>query len=72
MFAQCRVDDTTVEQDLGCVGDAVEGLQGVVELVGVVVGEGCHPGLDFLPCNQQPTWKAHSGAEGRRAPASET
>jgi hypothetical protein len=74
MLTECGMDDTTVEQNLGCVGDAVKDLQCLIKLVVVVAGEGCHPGFDFL----NPTisiWlgrKAHSGAEGRRAPASET
>jgi hypothetical protein len=67
------MDYTAVEEDLGSVGDLVEDLQCVVELVVVVAGEGCHPGFDFLPHYQQ----LHSeGAivrqEGRCAPASET
>jgi len=43
------MDDTAVEQDLGGVGDALEDLQCLVELVVIVAGEGCHPGFDFLP-----------------------
>jgi hypothetical protein len=73
MLAECRMDDTAVEQDLGCVGDAVKDLQCLVELVVVVAGEGCHPGFDFLPyISNGVERKAHSAAEGRRAPASET
>jgi hypothetical protein len=73
MLAECRMDDTAVEQNLGCVGDAVEDLQCLVELVVVVAGEGCHPGFDFLPhVSNRLERKAHSGAEGRCAPASET
>lgn len=53
MFAKRRMDDTAVEQNLGCVGDLVKDLQCVVELVVVVASEGCHPGFDFLPRNQQ-------------------
>lgn len=49
MFTERGVNNTTVEQDLGCVGDLVENFQCLVELVVVVAGEGCHPGLDFLP-----------------------
>ena len=49
MLAQCRMDDTAIEQNLGGVGDAVKRLQCLVELVVVVAGEGCHPGFDFLP-----------------------
>jgi hypothetical protein len=49
MLAECRMDDTAVEQDLGCIGDAFEDLQCLVELVCVIAGEGCHPGFDFLP-----------------------
>jgi hypothetical protein len=48
MLSECRMDDTAVEQNFGCVGDSVEDLQCLVELVVVVAGEGCHPGFDFL------------------------
>jgi hypothetical protein len=43
------MDDTAVEEYLGSVGDAVKRLQCLVELVAVVMAEGCHPSLDFLP-----------------------
>lgn len=43
------MDYTAVEQDLGCVGDLVEHLEGVVEFIVVIAGQGCHPSLDFLP-----------------------
>lgn len=43
------MDDATVEENLGRVRNAVEALQGLVEFVVIVVAEGCHPGLDFLP-----------------------
>jgi hypothetical protein len=68
------MDDTAVEQDLGSVRDAVKDLQCLVELVVVVAGEGCHPGFDFLTPLSVLDFrrKAHTGAEGRRAPASET
>jgi hypothetical protein len=73
VLAECRMDDTAVEQNLGSVRDAVKDLQCLVELVVVVAGEGCHPGFDFLPAVSTGLGrKAHSGAEGRRAPASET
>ena len=49
MLSECGVDHTAVEQDLGRVGDLVEDFQCLVEFVVVVAGEGCHPGLDFLP-----------------------
>jgi hypothetical protein len=32
------VDDTEVEEDLGCVGDGLEALEAVVKLVVVVGG----------------------------------
>jgi hypothetical protein len=43
------MDDAAVEENLRGVRDAFERLQCFVELVGVVAGEGCHPGFDFLP-----------------------
>jgi hypothetical protein len=49
VLAKCRMDDAAVEQNLRGVRDAVKRLQCVVKLVGVVAGEGCHPGFDFLP-----------------------
>jgi hypothetical protein len=49
MLAECRMDDTTVEENLGCVRNAIKHLQCLVELVAVVAREGCHPGFDFLP-----------------------
>jgi len=48
MFAESRVDDAAIEQDLGGVGDLVKDLQCDVEFIVVVAGEGCHPGFDFL------------------------
>jgi hypothetical protein len=67
MLAECRMDDTAVEQNLGCVGDSVEDLQCLVELVVVVAGEGCHPGFDFLPHISELT--RAKGALGRRGKA---
>lgn len=49
VLAEGRMDDAAIEQDLGGVGDLVETLQGLVELVVVVGTQGCHPSLDFLP-----------------------
>jgi hypothetical protein len=60
MFAQGRMDDTAVEENLGSVGDLVKHLQCLIELIVVVAREGCHPGFDFLPRNQQLTRKVHS------------
>lgn len=58
MLSKCGMNHTAVEQNLGCVGDLIEDFQCLVELVVVVAGEGCHPGLDFLtPLNQQLTQK---------------
>jgi hypothetical protein len=37
MLAERRMDNTAVEQDLGRVRDAVEGLEGLVKFI-VVVG----------------------------------
>lgn len=42
------MDDTHIEQDLGCVGDLVEIREGFVELVVVVTAEGRDPCLNFL------------------------
>lgn len=52
MFAERRMDDTAVEQNLGRVGDAVKRLQCLLKVVVVVAAEGCHPGFDFLPRSQ--------------------
>ena len=49
MLAESGMDYAAVEQNLGRVGDLVKDLQCDVKLVVVVAGEGCHPGLDFLP-----------------------
>jgi len=49
MFSKSRMNHTTIEQNLGCVGDRIEDFQCLVEFVVVVASEGCHPGLDFLP-----------------------
>jgi hypothetical protein len=38
MLAQCGMDDTEVEEDLGCVGDGLEAFETVVEFVVVVSG----------------------------------
>ena len=47
------MDDTAIKQNLGCVGDLLKDLQGHIEFIVVVAGEGCHPGFDFLPVYQQ-------------------
>lgn len=48
MLSDGGVDNATVEQDLGGVGDAVEDLEGLFEFLVVVVCECLHPDLDFL------------------------
>lgn len=48
MLAECSMDHATIEQDLGCVGDGVEGFERGVEFGAVVVGESGDPGLDLL------------------------
>ena len=48
MLSQSRMNDATVEEDLGGICDIVKLLQGAVELVIVVVAERRHPRLDFL------------------------
>ncbi len=70
MLSQRRMDDSTVEEDLGGVGNAIELLQCQIELVVIVVAQGGHPCLDFLEC-------ALSGGRlvwnvGMYTPASET
>ena len=48
MFAQRGVDHTTIEQYLGGVGYAIEGLQGFLKFVIVVMTECRYPRLYFL------------------------
>ena len=48
MLAQRGVDDAHVEEDLGCVGDLLELLQRLVELIVVVAPQGGDPGFYFL------------------------
>lgn len=48
MFAQGSMYHTTIEQDLRGVGDGVEGLQGCLEFVVVVVTQCRYPRLDLL------------------------
>ena len=48
MFAQGGVDHTTIEQYLGGVGYAIEGLQGFLKFVIVVMTECRYPRLYFL------------------------
>lgn len=52
VFAERRMDDTAIEQNLGRVRDAVKRLQCLLKIVVVVAAEGCHPGFDFLPRSQ--------------------
>lgn len=49
MLAQCGMNDAAVEQNLGGVGNLSKHLEGVIEIVVVIAGQRCHPGLDFLP-----------------------
>ena len=48
MFPDSCVDDAAVEEDLGCIGDAVEHPEGLIELLTVIVHQRLHPGLNFL------------------------
>lgn len=48
MLSQRRMDNTTIEQNLRGVGNAIELLQCLVKFIIIVVAEGCHPRLDFL------------------------
>lgn len=48
MFSKCGMNNTAIEQNLGSIRNLVEDLQCLIELVIVVAGEGCHPGLNFL------------------------
>lgn len=63
MLSDGGVDDATVEQDLGGVGDAVEDLEGLFEFLVVVVCECLHPDLDFLGMStnllQSIRWTTH-------------
>lgn len=49
VLGEGRMDDTAVEEDFGGIGNVVKLLQCLVVLIIIVVCEGCHPGLDFLP-----------------------
>lgn len=53
MLSKRSMNDTAIKENLGGIRDSVERLQCLVELVVVVGGKGCHPGLDFLPRVQQ-------------------
>lgn len=57
MFSKGGMNDSAVEKDFGSVRNAIELLQGFIELVIVVVVECCHPGLDFLFWYEHPTLK---------------
>lgn len=48
MLSYSRVDNAAVKQDLGGVGDVIEDLEGLLELLVVIVRKRLHPGLDFL------------------------
>ena len=48
MFANRRMDHTTVEEDLGSVGDVVEDAERVLKLIVVVVVQRLDPCLNFL------------------------
>ncbi len=52
------MDNTAVEEDLRCVGDAVKGLQCLIKLILVVALERCHPGFNFLFPSEQLTHKS--------------
>jgi hypothetical protein len=42
------MNDAAIEEDLRCIRNTIELLQGLVKFVIVVVVEGSDPGLDFL------------------------
>lgn len=48
MLSYSRVDNAAVKQDLGGVGDVIEDLEGLLELLVVIVRQRLHPRLDFL------------------------
>lgn len=48
MLSKSRMNNTTVEQNFGGIGDAIKFLQRLVEFVIVIVAEGRYPSLDFL------------------------
>ena len=48
MLAQGGMYYTTVEQNLGGVGDAIEGLESLLEFVIIIMAECRYPGFDLL------------------------
>jgi hypothetical protein len=70
MFSKGGMNDSAVEKDFGSVRNAIELLQGFIELVIVVVVECCHPGLDFLFWYEHPNLKVSS--HHLHSPASKT
>lgn len=48
MLSYSRVDNAAVKQDLGGVGDVIEDLESLLELLVVIVRKRLHPCLDFL------------------------
>lgn len=49
MVSYGRIDNATVEEDFGGVGDAIKHLESFIKLLAVIVGQGLHPCLNFLP-----------------------
>ena len=61
VLAHRRINHTTIEENLGGIGDGVKHAEGFIELLVVVVLEGKHPGLDFLEGGgQYRLWKRRS------------
>jgi hypothetical protein len=48
------MNDSAVEQDFGGIRNAIKLLQSLVEFIIIVMGKGCHPGLDFLCDSEHP------------------
>lgn len=48
MVSYGRIDNATVEEDFGGVGDAIKHLESFIKLLAVIVGQGLHPCLNFL------------------------
>lgn len=48
MLSQRGMNDTTIEQNLRGIRNAIELLQRLIKLIIIVVTECCHPSLDFL------------------------
>lgn len=48
MFTQCRIDDSTIEQDLRSVGNLVEEAKRLFKLLVIIAVQGGNPRFNFL------------------------